>query len=120
LNDELSTFVALLEAAGLTEIFSCPGPFTCLAPTNDAFDALDPAVVDELLLRDLLLYHLIPDLILSEDFEDGSLATLLSGQTVGVEIDPIMFNGDVSIVEDDILACNGVIHALEAVLLPGK
>lgn len=127
LNEDLSTFVALLEITGLADIFLCAGPFTCLAPTNAAFDALDPTLVEELLdpdnlglLQDVLLYHLVPDLILSDDFEDGSLLTLLDGQTINVTTTPVIFNGDVDLVEPDILACNGVIHILDNVLLPGE
>ena len=126
MNEDLSTFVALIEIAGLADYFLCAGPFTCLAPTNDAFDALDPAIVESLLdpanidiLQDILLYHLVPGLFLSEDFDDGSLLTLLDGQTIDVSTNPVIFNGEVGIVAPDILACNGVIHALENVLLPG-
>jgi uncharacterized surface protein with fasciclin (FAS1) repeats len=126
LNEDLSTFVALLEIAGLSDIFLCAGPFTCLAPTNAAFDALDPALVGELLdpvnvsmLQDVLLYHLVPDLFLSDDFEDGSLATLLDGETIDVTTNPVTFNGEVEIVEPDVLACNGVIQVLDRVLLFG-
>lgn len=126
LNENLSTFVTLLEIAGLAEIFLCAGPFTFLAPTNAAFDALDPELVEGLLdpsnvdiLRDVLLYHIVPDLFLSDDFEDGSLLTLLDGQTIDVTTTPVIFNGEVGIVEPDILACNGVIQILDNVLLPG-
>jgi uncharacterized surface protein with fasciclin (FAS1) repeats len=126
LNKDLSTFVELLEVAGLTEYFMCSGPFTLLAPTNEAFEALDSATLDELLLpsnveklRDLLLYHIVPGLVLSDDFEDGSIDTLLGGQTIAVAVDPIVFNGRAEVVEADILACNGVIHAIDDVLVPG-
>jgi uncharacterized surface protein with fasciclin (FAS1) repeats len=126
LNKDLSTFVELLEIADLAELFMCSGPFTLLAPTNEAFDALDSATLEELLLpmnqdklQDLLLYHIVPGFYLSEDFEDGSLDTLLEGQSVAVTIDPILFNGRATIVEDDIIACNGVIQAIDDVLVPG-
>lgn len=128
MNPELSVFVALLELAGLSDVFLCPGPFTCLAPSNDAFDALEPAVVDELLdpdnvsiLRSILLYHLVPDIFLEEDFEDGSLLTLLDGQTIEVSASfpNVAFNENATIVDPDVLACNGVIHVLDNVLVPG-
>ena len=126
-NDDLSTFVRLLENAGLAEIFMCPGPFTALAPTNEAFEALDSDTLAELLLsenneklQDILLYHIVPGLYLSEDFEDGYLDTLLDEQSVSVTIDPILFNGRATIVEEDILACNGAIQAIDDVLVPGK
>jgi uncharacterized surface protein with fasciclin (FAS1) repeats len=126
LKKDLSTFVKLLDVAGLTEYFVCSGPFTLLAPTNDAFDALDSATLDELLLpinsdklQNLLLYHIVPGIILSEDFEDGTINTLLDGETIAVAVDPILFNGRAEIVEADILACNGVIHSIDDVLVPG-
>lgn len=125
-NDDLSTFVQLLEVADLAEIFKCPGPFTCLAPTNEAFDSLDSATLAELLLpenedklQDLLLYHFIPGLYLAEDFEDESLETLLENESVAVTTDPVTFNARAIIVEEDILACNGVIQAIDDVLVPG-
>ena len=129
LNPDLSTFVALLDLAGLSDIFLCAGPFTCLAPTNDAFDALGPVVIEGLLdpdnvdiLRDILLYHLVPDLFLSEDFEDGPLPTLFDGQTIDVSasMSLISFNDNSTLIDPDILACNGVIHVLDNVLVPGK
>ena len=126
LNKDLSTFVELIEVAGLTEYFMCSGPFTLLAPTNEAFEALDSATLDELLLpsnqdklADLLLYHIVPGLVLSDDFEDGSVDTLLEDQSISVSVDPVIFNGRAEIVEADIIACNGVIHAIDDVLVPG-
>jgi uncharacterized surface protein with fasciclin (FAS1) repeats len=126
-NKELSTFVELIEVAGLTEYFMCSGPFTLLASTNDAFESLDSATLDELLLpvnqdklKDLLLYHIVPGLFLSEDFDDGSLQTLLGSQSISVAIDPIIFNGRAEIVEADVMACNGVVHAINDVLVPGS
>jgi uncharacterized surface protein with fasciclin (FAS1) repeats len=125
-NKDLSTFVQLLEEAGLTDIFKCPGPFTCLAPTNEAFDSLDSGTLAELLLpdnseklQDLLLYHFIPGLYLAEDFNAESLPTLLDNESVAVTIDPVMFNGRAKIVQEDIVACNGVIQAIDDVLVPG-
>lgn len=125
-NEDLSTFVQLLEVADLTDIFKCPGPFTCLAPTNEAFDSLDSATLAELLLaenrgmlQDLLLYHFIPGLYLAEDFEDESLQTLLENESVAVTTDPVLFNGRATIVDEDILACNGVIQTIDDVLVPG-
>lgn len=125
-NSELSTFVQLLEIAGLTDIFVCPGPFTLMCPFNAAFDALDPALMQELLqpenlekLQDLLLYHMLPGLWLSEDLEDGPLDTLLEGQTVDVTTVPLMFNR-ARVIDADFLACNGALQIIDDVLVPGK
>lgn len=126
-NDpELATFVELIEVAGLAEVFMCPGPFTALAPTNQAFANLSPGLVEFLLdptnrdtLRDVLLYHVLPGLFLSGDLVPGPQETLLEGQPVTVTItdSEILFN-DSTVLTPDILACNGVIHKIGGVLLP--
>jgi uncharacterized surface protein with fasciclin (FAS1) repeats len=124
---DLSMFLELLEIADLTEVFSCAGPFTLLAPTNAAFEALDVSTIKELLLpdnkeklQDLLLYHMLQGMYLEEDFEDGPYDTLLAGQPVDVSINPVVFNGRAPLVDGDNLACNGVIHVIGDVLVPGK
>jgi uncharacterized surface protein with fasciclin (FAS1) repeats len=123
-DPNLTTVVALLEAADLADIFSCPGPFTALLPNNAAFDALDPALVEFLLdpanqseLQDLLLYHILPDETLTSDFVDGPVETLLADNTVDVTTSPIMFN-DAGVVDSDIDACNGLINVIDTVLNP--
>ena len=128
---ELSTFVQLVELAGLQDIFICAGPFTLLAPSNSAFDSIDPEVIRELLhpsnsekLQDLLLYHIVPGLYLPAELEAGDLETLLVDQTVEVTLDPIMFNQKAGVVHDNVVACNGAIYILDDVLddvvIPGK
>jgi uncharacterized surface protein with fasciclin (FAS1) repeats len=122
---DLSTFVFYLERAGLSEIFLCAGPFTVLAPTNDAFASLDAAFLMELLrpenqkrLQDFLLYHILPGFYLSTNFEAGNVDTLLTGQDVTVYLDPLMFN-QAGVVTENVLSCNGVMHTIDAVLIPG-
>lgn len=124
---ELSTFVQLMKLAGLQDVFLCAGPFTLLAPSNAAFDALDPDVVQELLLpknletlQDLLLYHIVPGLFPPSELKAGSLETLLANNTVEVTLDPIMFNQKVGVVRDNIVACNGALYILDDVLVPSK
>jgi len=118
----LSIFVSLIEEAGLEEIFFCAGPFTVLPPSNAAF-AADPDLVNYLAdpgnvedLREVLLYHILPGLYLTDDFEFGTTETLL-GESIIVELAPLTFNG-ASVVEGDLLGCNGVINAIDEVLLP--
>jgi hypothetical protein len=123
-----STFLQLLETAGLTEIFECAGPFTVLAPTNDAIAALDGSVYNDLLkvenrqqLRDLLLYHILPGRYLSDDFEIGPYKTLLPDASVFVTgIDPVVFNDKMQIIDADKMACNGVVQVIDDILIPGK
>ena len=123
-DPNLTTVVALLEAADLADIFSCPGPFTALLPNNAAFDALDPDLVEFLLdpanqseLQDLLLYHILPEATPTTEFSDGPVETLLAGYTVDVTTSPIMFN-NASVVDNDIEACNGLINVIDTVLDP--
>lgn len=119
---QLSTFVQLIEAANLEDLFLCAGPFTALAPNNDAFAKLDQSLLDFLLdpanqeeLQGLLLYHLLPGAYFSSGLTPGPVVTL-QGDAVEVSLDPIRFD-NAEVVEADNAACNGVIHILDEVLL---
>lgn len=120
----LSIFVSLIEEAGLEDIFLCAGPFTVLAPTNHAF-AANPGLTTYLAdlknveeLREVLLYHILPGLYLTDDFQNGSIDTLQGESvTVNVTLSTITFNG-AELVEGDILACNGVLQMINEVLIP--
>ena len=121
---ELTLVTALFQRAELTEIFTCPGPFTLLLPSNSAFDEIDPVFLEFLLrpenqeaLEDLLLYHIIPGSFPTTELVAGELDTLLPGEVVTVDIDPVMFN-DAAVLTPDIDACNGIIDIIDAVLLP--
>lgn len=122
-ENELTTFVQLVEQAGLSDIFLCAGPFTGWIPTNAAFNALDPVVLEFLLdpannelLQEVLLYHLLPGFYLTTELEPSSLPTI-QGETVIVTVNPVTING-ATVTEADILACNGVIDKVDEVLLP--
>lgn len=117
----LSTFTMLLEAAGLSDIFSCAGPFTGFIPSNAAFDALDPNMVQFLadnpeMLQEVLLYHLLPGFALTQDMEPAQVATL-QGSNALITTGPVTMNG-VPVRTPDIMACNGVINIIDRVLLP--
>jgi len=104
-----------VHAAKLDPIFLCAGPFTVVPPSNAAFAdnpglttyLTDPANLDE--LREVLLYHILPGLYLSDDFEEGPI------ETIGLS--PLTLNG-VQVVETDVMACNGVLHIIDHVLVP--
>jgi len=125
MNPDLSIFAELITCAGLEHIFFCAGPFTVLAPSDSAFLA-NPDLLeyyrDPMNHRDLeevLLYHILPGLTLSSDFEDGTVQTLQGG-SVEVETNPLSFNG-AGVVDEDIMACNGIINVIErALIVPGK
>lgn len=126
-RSDLSTFVSLVEAADLSDVFSCAGPFTVLAPSNTAFEGIDDDTMDELLrpenkekLQNILLYHVVPGLKLSAALTEGSLDTLLEGQHLDITLSPITFNLRSEVTEADIVACNGNLIVLSDVLVPGK
>eukprot|EP01025_Chloroclados_australasicus_P043159 TRINITY_DN459_c0_g2_i3.p2 TRINITY_DN459_c0_g2~~TRINITY_DN459_c0_g2_i3.p2 ORF type:complete len:289 (-),score=44.94 TRINITY_DN459_c0_g2_i3:333-1100(-) len=129
---ELSTLLAALEAAGLTEVFADPTLVaTVLAPTNDAFDVLFTAfnataetVLGDPQLVNILLYHVIPEAaLLSTDLEDDAQVTTQLGQdlTVSLSGDEVTFVGaqsSATVVTPDFLACEAVVHVIDTVLLP--
>ena len=123
----LSTFVELIEIAGLAEIFLCNGPFTIFAPTNNAFAALDSETIEELSqpenqerLQNLLLYHIVPGQILADDFDTGSVPTLLENESLDISLGPLTIDMRVQVLQADNLACNGVVHIVDDVVVPGK
>jgi uncharacterized surface protein with fasciclin (FAS1) repeats len=135
-----TTLVAAVQAAGLVETLSGEGPFTVLAPTNAAFDALPEGTVDTLLLEEnkdqlteILTCHVIPARALSTDIvsmvqEDGGEHMV---ETVGGCMLTLAVDGDTVTVTDengttanvtiaDVIQSNGVIHVIDAVLTPAS
>ena len=123
-NPDFSTLVAAVSAAGLVETLSGEGPFTVFAPTNEAFAALPPGVLDALLLPEnkdalvkILTYHVVPGTVLAADITDGDVATV-EGQNVTLSTaNGVTVNG-ATVLTADVLASNGVIHVIDAVLVP--
>jgi uncharacterized surface protein with fasciclin (FAS1) repeats len=128
-NPDFSTLVTAVEAAGLTETLAGPGPFTVFAPTNDAFAKLPEGTVESLLepankdeLTSILTYHVVPAEVMATDVEAGDVTTV-NGATFGVSTDDGVVisdgqGGTANVVQTDIDASNGVIHVIDAVLLP--
>jgi uncharacterized surface protein with fasciclin (FAS1) repeats len=115
---------ARVQAAGLEEALRGEGPFTVFAPTDDAFAALPEGTLDALLadpkaLGDVLLYHVADGKLMAKDVAArGFIPTLLGRQlTASVMGDHVRLNG-VLVTSADIEASNGVIHVIEAVLVP--
>ncbi len=123
-NGSFDTLVAAVTAADLVETLSSPGPFTVFAPTDDAFAALPAGLVDALLLPEnkatlakILTYHVVSGEVMAADVTDGDVATV-EGQTVALSTaDGVTVNG-ANVIIADVPASNGVIHAIDAVLLP--
>ena len=124
-NPELSTLVDAIVAADLVDALSGDGPFTVFAPSNSAFQKLDPDVLNNIiatpsLLTSLLQYHVVSGDVESGDLSNGPVQTLLSGQTIDVNVSGgvVTLNGSSMVTEADIDASNGVIHIIDEVLIP--
>jgi len=122
---ELSTLVSAINASGVGSALGGDGPFTVFAPSNDAFAKLDPETLNTIiatpsLLNSLLQYHVVGGKVFSKDLSNGSVPTLLAGQTVAVSVDGgmVTLNGSSKVTTADIDASNGVIHIIDEVLLP--
>lgn len=133
-NADFSTLVAAVQAADLVDALSAEGPYTVFAPTDDAFAAALEALgltAEELLaspdLSAILTYHVVPSALLAEDIlaaleaSDGELSvTTVNGADVTVTVvdGVVMLNGTASVTATDLTAGNGVVHVIDAVILP--
>ena len=119
-----TTLVAAVQAAGLVDTLNGPGPFTVFAPTDDAFAALPPGLLDALLLPEnkevltkILTYHVVPGAVMAADVKDGEVATV-EGQNVTLSTADGVTVNDAKVIQADVVADNGVIHVIDAVILP--
>ena len=118
------TLVAAVQAADLVDALKGEGPFTVFAPTEEAFAALPAGTLESLLadpaaLANILLYHVVPGKVMAADVTDGLTAETLQGSTVTFTVaDGSVKINDANIVTTDIEASNGVIHVIDAVILP--
>jgi uncharacterized surface protein with fasciclin (FAS1) repeats len=119
-----STLVAAVTAADLVETLSGEGPFTVFAPTDEAFAALPEGVLDALLLPEnketlvkILTYHVVSGKVMAADVTDGDVATV-EGQTIALSTASGVTVNGATVVSADVPASNGVIHAIDAVILP--
>ena len=123
-DDRFETLVAALQAADLVGTLQGEGPFTVFAPTDDAFDALPEGTVEALLediptLTAILLYHVVAGDVRAADVVALESAVTVQGEPVSISVegDNVRIN-DALVVITDIAASNGVIHVIDAVLLP--
>ncbi len=122
-NDDFSTLVTAVTAAGLVDVLSGEGPFTVFAPTNDAFaalpeGALDAVLADVDLLTAVLTYHVVAGDVRAETVVNLSKAQTVQGEWLAVSTDDGVMVDQANVVATDIVAENGVIHVIDAVLLP--
>lgn len=124
-NENFTTLVAAVKAAGLVETLSGKGPFTVFAPTDDAFKKLPEGTVESLLkpenkskLADILKYHVVAGKVMAADVKPGEVTTVQGGKaTIKAEGGVITIDG-AKIVKTDIVGSNGVIHVIDSVILP--
>lgn len=125
-NDNLSTLVAAVKAAGLVETLQGDGPFTVFAPTNEAFAALPEGTLESLLkpenkdqLVAILTYHVIGAEVMSSDLSNGQKAATVNGKDITVKLwDGKAMINDATVVAADVEASNGVVHVIDKVILP--
>ncbi|WP_018983812.1 fasciclin domain-containing protein [Salinimonas chungwhensis] len=125
-NDQFSTLVSAIQAAGIADTLKDSGNLTVFAPTNEAFEALPEGTLDKLLkpenkakLVDILTYHVVEGKVLAADVMDMDSATSLEGTELNISVDgeTVMIN-EAKVIKADVQTSNGVIHAIDAVLLP--
>ncbi len=120
---DFTTLVAAVQAAGLEETLRGEGPFTVFAPTDEAFAALPEGTVEALLndiptLTSILTYHVVPGAVMSTDLSDGMMAETVNGQSVTITLGEGVQVDGANVIAADIEASNGVIHVIDAVIMP--
>lgn len=123
-NADFETLVAAVTAADLVETLSGDGPFTVFAPTDDAFDGLPEGLLDALLLPEnkdaltsILTYHVVSGEVMAADVTAGDVATV-EGSTIAITTDGGVMVNEANVVTTDVDASNGVIHVIDAVIVP--
>ncbi len=121
-----TTLVAAIKAAGLVDTLKGPGPFTVFAPTDEAFAKLPPGTLEDLLkpenkarLQGILTYHVVAGKAMAQDVVKLHSAKTVEGSLITIEA----MNGNVMVnnarvIKTDVVASNGVIHVIDAVILP--
>ena len=118
-----TTFASAVNAAGLTDQLAAKGPFTVFAPTDEAFKKLPPGGYDSLLkdvgkLKAILNYHVVSGYFTARDVKSGEVMTLQgSPLTTAVSSWDVRVNG-ARVTKADIVTTNGIVHAIDAVILP--
>lgn len=117
-----TTLVAGIEAAGLTDTLTAKGPFTVFAPTDEAFKklpvgALDALLKDTVKLKAVLSYHLVAGRVLGHDIKSGEMMTIQGSPLSAMMYWDLQVNG-AHVSRRDITASNGVIHVIDAVIMP--
>jgi len=118
-----TTFVSAVKTAGLTGTLTGKGPFTVFAPTDEAFEklpkgALDTLIKDTAKLKAVLSYHVVKGHVVAQDMKSGEVMTLQGSPLIAsVSSSGVEVNG-VRLKQADLVAINGVIHTIDAVIMP--
>lgn len=117
-----NTLVTAVQAAGLVDTLKGPGPFTVFAPTDEAFAKIPKAKLDALLkdkaaLTKVLTYHVVPGKVMASDVKAGKVKTV-QGQELTVSTSMGVMVDQSKVIATDVAASNGVIHAIDTVLMP--
>jgi uncharacterized surface protein with fasciclin (FAS1) repeats len=125
-SEDFKTLVAAVKAADLVKTLSGKGPFTVFAPTNEAFAKLPKGTVETLLkpenkkkLTGILTYHVVPGKVMAADVVKLKNAKTVQGKNVRIRVkDGKVRLNKANVVKTDIVCKNGVIHVIDAVILP--
>ena len=118
-----TTLAKALQAAGLVDTLKGPGPFTVFAPTDEAFaklpaGALDALLKDKAKLTAVLTYHVVPGKVMAADVVKLTSAKTVQGQSITIDTSAGVKVDGANVVKTDITTSNGVIHVIDAVILP--
>jgi len=118
-----TTLVAAVQAAGLVDVLSGPGPFTVFAPTDEAFAKLPAGTIEALLadkekLTAILTYHVVPGAVKAADVLGLTTAQTVQGKSLSIDTSDGVKVDNANVVATDIMASNGVIHVIDTVLIP--
>jgi uncharacterized surface protein with fasciclin (FAS1) repeats len=128
ISGKFTKWVEAVTAAGLVDTLKGPGPFTVFAPTDDAFNKLSIEFAKGLLkdppkAKNILLYHVVPGKVMAEEIGKMNNVKTVQGQELRIEPPKGLFRKNAkvngaNIVKTDIIASNGVCHAIDFVLMP--
>ncbi|QTN28533.1 fasciclin domain-containing protein [Rhodoferax sp. AJA081-3] len=124
-NPSLSTFNTLVAQAGMSESLKSGGPFTVFAPTNDAFKAVPAAAMADLSkdptkLKAVLSYHVVPGKMMAADIKNSNAKTLNGANLALAKAGDFVIVESATVVVADLGATNGVVHTIDAVVMPPK
>lgn len=124
-NPQLTTASRLIQEAGLSDTLQGPGPYTVFVPSDAAFKAVPPAMVDALgkdkaRLKALIGYHVVPGALAAADVKNGPIKTTQGGELSLYKSGSFVTADEAVVTTADVRASNGVVHIVDKVLMPPK